>query len=111
MALRFCMVTTFYPPYHFGGDGIFVYRLSELLASRGHKVDVIHSADAYHLSHPADPEGVVTLIVRDSGRWRAPRGTHRGRGLKMIEAATDELEVNSSDAGTEVVMRRRLAGP
>lgn len=54
--LRFCMVTTFYPPYHFGGDAVFVYRLTEALAARGHRVDVIHSADAYHLQHPAEPE-------------------------------------------------------
>ncbi len=54
--LRFCMVTTFYPPYHFGGDAVFVYRLTEALAARGHQVDVIHSADAYHLQHPAEPE-------------------------------------------------------
>lgn len=46
-ALRFCMVTTFYPPYHFGGDAIFVYRLSQLLAGAGHAVDVIHSIDAF----------------------------------------------------------------
>ena len=54
--LRFCMVTTFYPPYHFGGDGVYVYRLSEALAERGHTVDVVHSVDAYHLQHPAEPE-------------------------------------------------------
>lgn len=50
------MVTTFYPPYHFGGDGVFVYRLAEELASRGHHVDVVHSVDAYRLKHPAEPE-------------------------------------------------------
>lgn len=54
--LRFCMVTTFYPPYHFGGDAVFVYRLTEALAARGHKVDVIHSTDAYHLQHPGEPK-------------------------------------------------------
>ena len=53
--LRFCLVTTFYPPYHFGGDGVFVYRLAEALAERGHAVDVIHSVDAYRLQHPAEP--------------------------------------------------------
>jgi len=47
--LRFCMVTTFYPPYHFGGDGILVYHLSNELARRGHEVEVIHSIDAYRL--------------------------------------------------------------
>ena len=50
------MVTTFYPPFHFGGDGVFVYRLSEALAERGHSVDVIHSVDAYRLQHSAEPE-------------------------------------------------------
>ena len=54
--LRFAMVTTFYPPYHFGGDGVGVYRLSEALAARGHSVEVIHSRDAYHLRHPGEPE-------------------------------------------------------
>jgi glycosyltransferase involved in cell wall biosynthesis len=47
--LRFCMVTTFYPPYNFGGDGIFVHRLSNALAQRGHQVEVIHCIDAYRL--------------------------------------------------------------
>ena len=64
---------------------------------------------AYFELEAAHAEGLVTLTVRDSGRWRAPRGTHRGRGLKMIEAAVDELDVATTDAGTVVVMRHRLA--
>jgi glycosyltransferase involved in cell wall biosynthesis len=43
------MITTFYPPYSFGGDGIFVHRLSNELARRGYPVDVIHCKDAYRL--------------------------------------------------------------
>lgn len=50
------MITTFYPPYNFGGDGIFVYRLSNELAKRGHKVDVIHCKDAYLLLQPDVPK-------------------------------------------------------
>ena len=53
--LKICMVTTFYPPYHFGGDGVFVYRLAHALADRGHEISVIHSVDAYHLQHPGEP--------------------------------------------------------
>ncbi|MEZ5503860.1 MAG: glycosyltransferase family 4 protein [Halioglobus sp.] len=57
--LRFCMVTTFYPPYHFGGDGIFVQRLAEALARRGHHVTVIHCADAYRLGGGVEPAAIT----------------------------------------------------
>lgn len=50
------MVTTFYPPYNFGGDGIFVQCLSNALARQGHSVDVIHCIDAYRLLARRDPE-------------------------------------------------------
>jgi glycosyltransferase involved in cell wall biosynthesis len=53
--LRFCMINTFYPPYSFGGDGIFVHRLSNELGKRGHKVDVIHCVDSYRLGAGHDP--------------------------------------------------------
>lgn len=45
--LRICMVTTFYPPYNFGGDGIGVQRLSRALVRAGHDVTVVHDTDAY----------------------------------------------------------------
>ena len=57
--LSFCMVTTFYPPYHFGGDAIYAHRLSNALARRGHKVTVIHSADAYRALRRSDPAPFV----------------------------------------------------
>jgi len=47
--MRFCMVTTFYPPYSFGGDGVYVQQLSNELAKRGHQVEVVHCRDAYNL--------------------------------------------------------------
>ena len=53
--MKFCMVTTFYPPYHFGGDATYIYRLSNALAQRGHDVDLIHDRDAYYLAHPSEP--------------------------------------------------------
>ncbi len=53
--LNFCMITTFYPPYNFGGDGMGVYRLSNELAKRGHKVDIIHCKDAYLSLNPKGP--------------------------------------------------------
>jgi glycosyltransferase involved in cell wall biosynthesis len=55
--LRFCHVTTFYPPHNFGGDGIGIERLCRALARRGHYVEVVYDRDAYRvLSHGRDPE-------------------------------------------------------
>lgn len=57
--LRFAMITTFFPPYHFGGDANYVRQFSEILARRGHEVDVIHDIDAYNiLSNGAEPEAI-----------------------------------------------------
>lgn len=53
--LRFLHLTTFYPPYSFGGDGVYVQHLARLQADAGHEVDVVHCVDAYHLLHPAPP--------------------------------------------------------
>ena len=53
--LRFCIVTTFYPPFNFGGDGITVRRLANALAERGHHVEVAHCVDAFEMLRP---EGV-----------------------------------------------------
>lgn len=74
--LRICMVTTFYPPHHFGGDAMYVYRLTEALAERGHSVDVVHSVDAYRLQHPADPE---VAFAHHRNVTRHPLETRRPR--------------------------------
>lgn len=47
--LRICLVSTFYPPYNFGGDGIYAHRLANGLARRGHAVTVLHSPSAYEM--------------------------------------------------------------
>jgi serine phosphatase RsbU (regulator of sigma subunit)/anti-sigma regulatory factor (Ser/Thr protein kinase) len=50
----------------------------------------------------------VVLRVRDYGSWRAPRGQHRGRGLKLIDALMEDVRIERSEDGTEVMMRRRI---
>jgi anti-sigma regulatory factor (Ser/Thr protein kinase) len=50
----------------------------------------------------------LEFVVRDEGQWREPRGKHRGRGLKVARAAMDEVDVNSSASGTEVVLRKKV---
>lgn len=56
-SLSFCMITTFYPPYHFGGEAMYVYRLSNELAVRGHRVTVVHCVDAYNATTSAPRRG------------------------------------------------------
>jgi anti-sigma regulatory factor (Ser/Thr protein kinase) len=53
-------------------------------------------------------EGEVSVVVRDQGRWRPPRGHNRGRGTLLMQELMDHFEVSTSDNGTEVRMRRRL---
>jgi anti-sigma regulatory factor (Ser/Thr protein kinase) len=53
--------------------------------------------------------GHVEIRVRDRGSWRERRDGVGGRGLPIIEAYVDDLEITRSPAGTEVRMRRRLA--
>jgi len=45
--LRIAMLTTFFPPYSFGGDALGVERLATALSRRGHEVVVVHDIDAY----------------------------------------------------------------
>ncbi|HEU0304021.1 MAG TPA: glycosyltransferase [Gaiellaceae bacterium] len=73
--LSFCMVTTFYPPASFGGDGIYVQRLSRALVARGHEVTVVHSEDAYRaLGGRAEPRAEDDGVVIHPLRRRFARG-------------------------------------
>lgn len=55
--LRFCHLTTFYPPHNFGGDGVGIQRLARALARRGHYNLVVHDVDAYgSLARNKDPK-------------------------------------------------------
>ena len=75
--LRFCMVTTFYPPHNFGGDGMGIQRLSEALARRGHEVTVIHDTDAYTMLSPrpapepgpSSPNLTIHRLHNRLGKW------------------------------------------
>jgi serine phosphatase RsbU (regulator of sigma subunit)/anti-sigma regulatory factor (Ser/Thr protein kinase) len=54
--------------------------------------------------------GEIALVVRDFGRWREPGVTdERGFGLQLMKALMDTVSVASTDDGTEVHLRRRVA--
>jgi serine phosphatase RsbU (regulator of sigma subunit)/anti-sigma regulatory factor (Ser/Thr protein kinase) len=55
--------------------------------------------------------GHAVVSVRDFGRWRPPRGAHRGRGMVLMEGLMDSVDVYSRRGGTEVRLARRLEHP
>src|SRR5215471_15252056 len=82
--LNFLHLTTFYPPYSFGGDAMYLYRLCHALGDEGHQVDVVHCIDSYHLLHPAEPEiqfathpNVKTYALSSGFKWLSPLLTHQ----------------------------------
>ncbi len=52
--------------------------------------------------------GRVRLTVRDRGRWRPPRGSHRGRGMMMMRGLMDVVDIDHTEDGTTVVLERAL---
>ena len=54
--------------------------------------------------------GEVCIVVRDRGKWRAPRDDGRGRGLLLMQSLVDDVDVVVSDEGSEVRLHRRLGG-
>jgi PAS domain S-box-containing protein len=52
----------------------------------------------------------IQIVVRDFGRWRAPRGENRGRGLLLMEKLMDSVQIDRQPEGTEVHLKRMLKG-
>ena len=52
----------------------------------------------------------MLITVRDFGGWREPRGSDRGRGLPLMKALMDSVEVDPSSDGTTVQLRLRVEG-
>ena len=52
--------------------------------------------------------GDVEIVVSDGGRWRRRFSGQRGRGLDLMEALADELEITATESGTSVRLRRHV---
>jgi glycosyltransferase involved in cell wall biosynthesis len=91
--MRFCMVTTYYPPFHFGGDAIFVQALARALTAEGHLVEVVHCTDAFRLRQKDTPDesgsddGITVHHLRSPLGFLSPLITQQtGQpGLKVRE--------------------------
>lgn len=98
--LRFCLITTFYPPFNFGGDGVDVQRTANALVRRGHQVTVLHDVNAYEWlagkrlpDQPVMQDGVEVIGLRSRLGVISPLLTHQlgypvmhGRAIKALLA-------------------------
>ena len=51
----------------------------------------------------------VMITVRDVGRWRTARRHTGGRGLEIMRALVDEVNIDSDQHGTVVTLTKRLS--
>jgi glycosyltransferase involved in cell wall biosynthesis len=115
--LNFLHLTTFYPPYSFGGDAMYVYRLAHALGDAGHHVDVIHCVDSYRLLHPAEPElrfadhpNVTTHGLRSGYGWLSPLLTQQ-TGRPYLKARWIRKVLNSKRYDVVHYYNISLLGP
>mgnify|MGYP000869435788 FL=1 len=99
------MLTTFYPPYNFGGDGIGVQRLSTALAKYGFDITIVHNADAYLMQAkkepppaPPPPEGIrVVSLTSDLGTTASLITHQTGRPLAHHSQLKQLLSPETTD--------------
>jgi PAS domain S-box-containing protein len=97
--------------------------LGELGATREESNDIqvaCHEASSNAMEHAyrfreatIDVDAEVTadeviVTISDRGEWREPRTTERGRGLNLIRALMDSVELTPSHEGTTIRMTKRL---
>jgi anti-sigma regulatory factor (Ser/Thr protein kinase) len=81
-------------------------------------VMAVHEASANVVEHAYGPAGgtititakreedEVEIRIRDSGTWRGSSRGDRGNGLKLMRGLMDDVLVDTSAAGTVVMLRR-----
>lgn len=90
------MTSTFYPPFHIGGDAVHVRYLAEELTKMGHEIHVIHDVDAYHLKRgrrkPQGTKGQVNTYAIESKLGRiSPVLTYLTGSNKIAERTLERL--------------------
>jgi serine phosphatase RsbU (regulator of sigma subunit)/anti-sigma regulatory factor (Ser/Thr protein kinase) len=91
-----------------GVDDLFDITLSTSEAA-ANAIEHAYGAKDAAFSVRCEREGEqITVTVRDSGRWRTTSPPGGGRGLEIMRALVDDVEIESGGAGTDVRMSKRL---
>jgi glycosyltransferase involved in cell wall biosynthesis len=96
--MKFCMLTSFFGRHSFGGDAVYVDRLSRALLKRGHEVEVVYSVEAYEAvqrdAQPWDyraPEGMGLHGLKTGWGSFAPLWVHQTGGMGALRGALEEI--------------------
>jgi serine phosphatase RsbU (regulator of sigma subunit)/anti-sigma regulatory factor (Ser/Thr protein kinase) len=91
-------------------DELFDITLSVSEAA-GNAIEHAYGASEATFTVRCEQEGRrVTITVRDLGRWRTTRPPGGGRGLEIMRAVLDSVEIASDEKGTLVTMTKELSG-
>jgi PAS domain S-box-containing protein len=95
---------------HLGGDE---QAIAEVVTACGEAATnaIEHSGGgaAFEIAGQMDGRD-VQIVIRDYGTWRNPRAGDHGRGLSLMRALMDSVEVTPTPEGTTVRLRRTLQG-
>jgi PAS domain S-box-containing protein len=97
------------------GVGLDEVRMTELLVCCGEAIsNVIEHAygidDGPLIVHATRDDEHIIVAVSDHGSWRPPREDGGGRGLPLMRALADRVEVEPNERGTTVRLYMSLAG-
>ena len=67
------------------------------------------SPEPFDVELSRDGDGAIVIAVRDRGGWRESVSEDRGRGLPLMRALMDEVDIEQRPTGSTVVLRRALA--
>ena len=85
-----------------------VLATSEAVANAAEHGSGLRADENVHVRVRLDSNAEVVVAVADRGRWRTPSSSHeRGRGMTIIGALVDSVEIDDQE-GTTVVLRRRI---
>jgi GAF domain-containing protein/anti-sigma regulatory factor (Ser/Thr protein kinase)/anti-anti-sigma regulatory factor len=95
-----------------GDSELVVLAAGELCANAVEHAYPPDSDSAVEVALAREPGGVLTLVVRDHGRWRPPPADpgDRGRGLSIVRALMHAVDVDEGADGTTVSARYRPGG-
>jgi len=69
--MKICMISSFFGRNSFGGDSIYIERLSHALSRQGHDVHIVHSSSAYDLVRGSQPQRTCSIppeiVIHDIG--------------------------------------------